>query len=136
LILVDSNILVDIWTNDAVWAPWSRNALEDAVDHDRVCINPIIYSELCIGVASEETLREALEDAGIEVVPVPVEAACPAAHAFMRYRERGGIRTSTLPDFFIGAHAETAGFALLTRDTARYRAYFPEVPLIAPTDRP
>lgn len=133
MILVDTNVLVDIWTNDPVWGAWSRSALANAVDRDQVCVNPIIYSELCVGVTSEESLRDSLHDAGIEVVPVPVDAACPAARAFMQYRERGGPRTSTLPDFFIGAHAQAEGFTLLTRDATRFRAYFPHVRLIAPS---
>lgn len=132
MILVDTNVLVDIWSQDPAWARWSEAAIARAAAEEELVVDPVICAELSLGFESEPQLREALRSAGIRVVPLPVEAAWPAARAFAAYRRRGGARRAPLPDFFIGAHAQAADFKLLTRDPRRYRTYFPGVKLIAP----
>lgn len=132
MILVDTNVFVDLWTGDPEWGEWSAEALARAAEQAPLAVNPIIYAELCLGFATEPELAVALAGAGIRRLPLPYAAAWPAARAFLAYRKRGGQRTAPLPDFFIGAHAEAEGLTLLTRDAARYRTYFPDVSLIAP----
>jgi predicted nucleic acid-binding protein len=132
MILVDTNVFVDVWTRDAAWAEWSEAALADAAEAGPLGVNPIIYSELCLGFDREAQLEETLAAAGIRRLALPYRAAWPAARAFAMYRRRGGRRSAPLPDFFIGAHALVEDLALLTRDPRRYRSYFPELRLIAP----
>lgn len=132
MILVDSNVLIDIIGGDPAWGEWSEAALVDAADREEVAINPIIYAEISIGYPTERALEAALEPTGLHRLPLPYGAAFVAGKAFLEYRRRGGARTSPLPDFYIGAHAALSGLALLTRDAGRYRGYFPEVKLIAP----
>src|ERR1700722_3037166 len=131
-VLVDSNVLLDLMTEDSQWFSWSSTALASAVENFRLVINPIIYAEVSIRYSRIEDLDAALPKAMIEREPIPYEAAFLAGKAFSIYRQREGTRRSTLPDFFIGAHASIAGYRLLTRDTARYRTYFPRLTLIAP----
>lgn len=130
--LVDSNVLLDVLTEDARWFAWSSKALARRAGESALVINPIIYAEVSIGFARIEELDEALNAAGFERRPLPWEAAFLAGKCFQRYRRRGGARTSTLPDFYIGAHAAVSGLALLTRDAARYRTYFPRLEVISP----
>lgn len=130
--LVDSNVLLDVLTEDARWFAWSSEALARRAGESALVINPIIYAEVSIGFARIEELDEALNTAGFERRPLPWEAAFLAGKCFQRYRRRGGARTSTLPDFYIGAHAAVSGLALLTRDAARYRTYFPRLEIISP----
>jgi len=132
LILVDTNVFVDIWSRDARWAPWSEAALADAADAGPLGVNPVIYAELSLGFERESQLEDALAGAGVRRLALPYRAAWPAAQAFAAYRKRGGGRRTPLPDFFIGAHALVEGLSILTRDPRRYRTYFPEVALIAP----
>ena len=136
MILVDSNVLIDIISGDAVWAAWSEAALVDAADRDDLAINPIIYAEISIAFPTERALETALRPAGLQRLPLPFGAAFVAGKAFLEYRRRGGVRTSPLPDFYIGAHAAVSGLSLLTCDAGRYRGYFPKVPLISPQTRP
>jgi predicted nucleic acid-binding protein len=131
-ILVDSNVLLDVATEDPVWESWSSEALRIAADEAPLVINALIYSEVSIGFRRIEDLEEAIPPAIFRREPLPYEAAFLAGKAFVRYRKRGGSRTSPLPDFYIGAHAAIEGFRILTRDPARYRTYFPTVELIAP----
>lgn len=131
-VLVDSNVLLDVATDDPTWASWSSEALREAADSSVLVINPLIYAEVSMGFASIEALEEALPVALYRRDDLPYEAAFLAGKAFVRYRRRGGTRPSPLPDFYIGAHAAIAGYRLLTRDAARYRSYFPTVELIAP----
>jgi predicted nucleic acid-binding protein len=131
-ILVDSNVLLDLMTEDARWSPWSAKALTKAADGFRLVINPVIYAEVSIRYTRIEDLETALPKAMIEREPIPYDAAFLAGKAFLAYRQRGGAKRSPLPDFFIGAHAAVAGYRLLTRDATRYRTYFPRLPLIAP----
>lgn len=131
-VLVDANIILDVATSDAIWADWSGEALRRAADEAVLVINPLIYAEVSIGYDRIEQLETVLGDA-FRRDPLPWEAAFLAGKCFADYRRRGGERRSPLPDFYIGAHAAVGGFHLLTRDLARYRTYFPTVPLIAPT---
>jgi hypothetical protein len=130
-ILVDSNVILDVATNDLVWAEWSKAALKDAADSDILVINPLIYAEISIGYDRIEALEAVLAD-GFRRDPLPWEAAFLAGKCFADYRRRGGDRRSPLPDFYIGAHAAVSGFRLLSRDASRYRTYFPTVLLIHP----
>lgn len=131
-VLVDSNVLLDVMTEDARWFPWSAASLEQAADRYRLVINPIIYAEVSVRYSRIEDLEEALQKTMFDREAVPYEAAFLAGKSFAAYRQRGGEKRSPLPDFFIGAHAAVAGYRLMTRDAARYRTYFPKLPLIAP----
>jgi hypothetical protein len=130
-VLVDSNVLLDVLTEDERWFPWSSEALAACADASVLLINPIIFAEVSIRFARIEELEEALPSA-LQRMPLPFEAAFLAGKAFVRYRRRGGERRLPLPDFFIGAHAAVSGLRLLTRDARRYRFYFPRLELIAP----
>jgi len=132
-VLVDSNVLLDIATNDPNWSDWSGKALAEATEHAALIINPIIYAEVSIGYSTIEALEAALPAALYRREPLPWEAGFLAGKCFLLYRRRGGARTSPLPDFYIGAHAAIGQLALLTRDTARYRSYFPKTVILAPT---
>jgi predicted nucleic acid-binding protein len=132
MVLVDANVLLDIFTADPVWLEWSREALAKALLTGDTVINPVIYSEVSVAFRRPEELDAELTALGIRKAPLPYEAAFPAGRAFLAYRRRGGKRDSPLPDFFIGAHAQVEGRHLLTRDAARYHTYFPKAKLIAP----
>jgi predicted nucleic acid-binding protein len=132
MILVDSNVIIDVLTEDATWRAWSEAALMDAANRDEIAINPIIYAEIASGFATMAALDAHLGEAEFRRLPLPYEAGFVAGRAFVEYRRRGGLRTSPLPDFYIGAHAAVAGLTLLTRDAKRYAGYFPRVELIAP----
>ena len=131
-VLVDSNVLLDVVTDDPLWGGWSVAALERAANQSSLIINPIVYAEVSMGFTRVEELEEALPDAVFAREALPYEAVFLAGKAFLAYRKRGGVRRAPLPDFYIGAHAAVAGHALLTRDARRYRTYFPTVRLIAP----
>lgn len=130
--LVDSNVLLDVMTEDIRWFAWSSQALEKAADTSRLVINAIIYAEVSTRYTRIEDLDEALPKSMFAREPLPFEAGFLAGKAFLAYRRRGGARPSPLPDFLIGAHAAIAGYGLITRDAARYRTYFPKLSLIAP----
>jgi predicted nucleic acid-binding protein len=130
--LVDSNVLLDIATNDPKWFGWSSQALEDAANDSPLAINALIYAEVSVGFQNIEELERVLPGAIFRREPLPYEAAFLAGKAFLQHRRRGGARTAPLPDFYIGAHAAVSGFRILTRDARRYRTYFPTVELIAP----
>lgn len=130
--LVDSCVLLDIATNDAKWASWSESALARARDDGQVVINPIVYAEVSVGYETIEELDEALPDRDFVREALPYAGGFLAGKAFLTYRERGGTKVSPLPDFYIGAHAAVRSYRLITRDTTRYRTYFPTVELIAP----
>lgn len=132
--LVDSNVLLDVLTEDATWLEWSSDALAAAAERGPLFINPIIYAEVSIRFSRIEDVEEALPPGDFRRLRLPWEAAFLAGKAFLRYRQRGGTRTATLPDFFIGAHAAVEGLALLTRDAARYRTYFPALRVTAPDE--
>ncbi|MHB2169270.1 type II toxin-antitoxin system VapC family toxin [Alsobacter sp. R-9] len=130
--LVDTNVLLDLVTDDPRWARWSIEQLDAATASGTVVCNPIVYAEVSIGFDRIETVDGFLADAGIAVIEMPREALFLAGKAFQQYRRRGGHRPGVLPDFFIGAHAAVSGMKLLTRDAARIRTYFPSVDLFAP----
>lgn len=131
-VLVDSNILLDVMTEDASRLSWSVSAIERAADTSRLVVNPVIYAEASVRFTRIEELDAALPSDLFEREPIPYEAAFLAGKAYLAYRRRGGTDRSPLPDFFIGAHAAVSSYRLLTRDSARYRAYFPKLSLIAP----
>ncbi len=131
-VMVDSNVILDVATNDPRWGDWSAEALMKAADDGALVINPLIYAEVSAGYETIELLEEVLPAGVFRRDALPYEAAFLAGKAFLRYRRRGGSRTTPLPDFYIGAHAAVAGLRLLTRDAARYRTFFPKVALIAP----
>lgn len=130
--LVDANVLLDVLTEDAQWATWSAEALADAARDGELLINPIIYAEVSVRFDSLDNLDAAIPATILRRESLPYDAAFLAGKAFVAYRRSGGLRTSPLPDFYIGAHALVAGHALLTRDAARYRTYFPELTVISP----
>lgn len=132
MILVDSNVIIDVMSNDRAWGAWSAAALEEAANGDEIAINPIIYAELAFGFETMTALDSALGAGDFRRMPLPYEAGFVAGRAFVEYRRRGGARTSPLPDFYIGAHAAVQGLRLLTRDPRRYQSYFPAVQLMAP----
>ena len=131
-ILVDSNVILDVLTEDEEWFDWSAQRLEECASRGRLCINPLIYSEVSVGFERIEELDDVLSPSDFSRLPLPWEAAFLAGKAFVDYRRAKGARRSPLPDFFIGAHAAIAGIPLLTRDARRYRTYFPHVELICP----
>jgi len=130
--LVDTNVLLDLFTNDPIWADWSARQLDMAALRGRLVINGVVYAELSVRFEAVETLDAVLGEAGTVLEDIPRAALFLAGKAFQRYRAAGGRRTGVLPDFFIGAHAAIAKRPLLTRDVRRYRTYFPSVTLIAP----
>lgn len=134
LVLVDSNVLIDIRSEDPVWFDWSAAALAEAADQGELAINPLIYAELSADAERIEDLDWELGAAYLRL-PLPYEAGFLAGKAFLRYRRAGGERRSPLPDFYIGAHAAVSRLTLLTRDAARYRSFFPTVQLISPPAR-
>ena len=132
MILVDTNVLIDVTTEDPTWFEWSRQELNAAAARDELSINVVVYAELSIRYDSIDQVDRVIENLGVILEPIPPAALFSAGKAFQRYRAAGGVRAGVLPDFFVGAHAEVIGAQLLTRDTRRYRTYFPEVRLIAP----
>ena len=131
-ILVDSNVILDILTEDKKWFPGSLKTLARYAEQNILVINPIIYAEVSISFDRIEDLEDLLSPSYFRRDPLPWEAAFLAGKCFLAYRRKGGGKRSPLPDFFIGAHAAIAGMPLLTRDVSRYRTYFPNLNLIAP----
>lgn len=132
MIFVDTNVLLDVVTDDPKWADWSVAQLENASLGGTLWINDIVYAELAIRYNRIEDVDAFLKQAGLKLMPVPREALFLASKVFTRYRKAGGTRTGVLPDFVIGAHAAVSGLPLLTRDIGRYRTYFPTLTVIAP----
>ncbi len=132
MILVDTNVLLDVFEDDAEWSDWSQDRLDSASAIDTLAINPVIYSELSIGFARIEELEAVIKEASLAIEEIPREALFLAGKVFLRYRRSRGAKRSVLPDFYIGAHAAVMQWPLLTRDAMRYRTYFPTVSLIAP----
>lgn len=130
--LVDTNVLLDVLTEDVAWLAWSLDALATAAEAGPLFINPVIYAEVSTRFSRIEDLEDALPRNDFLRDPLPWEAAFLAGKAFLKYRRQSGQHSSTLPDFFIGAHAAVTGLTLLTRDAKRYRTYFPSVRLVAP----
>jgi predicted nucleic acid-binding protein len=132
-VLVDSNVLLDVFTEDPAWFDWSSDVLAEMAEHSVLVVNPIIYAEISVRFESIEELEQVLPPDQFAREPLPWEAAFLAGKSYMAYRRRGGERRSPLPDFYIGAHAAVRGMTLLTRDASRYRTYFPALRLIAPS---
>jgi predicted nucleic acid-binding protein len=132
LILVDTNVILDVVQDDPVWAEWSQGQLDAWAARDELGINAVIYAELSVAYARIEELEETVDAAELRMLEIPREALFLAGKAFLAYRKQRGARTGVLPDFFIGAHAAVMALPLLTRETARYRTYFPGVTLLAP----
>lgn len=132
MILVDTNVLLDLVTDDPDWSEWSLARLEEAALAGPILVNDFAYAETSIRYDRIEDLDAMLAQAMIEIAATPRPALFLAGKAFRQYRSAGGTRTGVLPDFFIGAHAAVEGWPLLTRDPGRYRHYFPKVTLIAP----
>ena len=130
--LVDTNVLLDVLEDDPDWVDWSLHQLRAQSQIHSLAINPIIYAELSLAFTRFEALDTTLDGMGLAVLDLPRPALFLAGKAFAQYRRRGGTKSNVLSDFFIGAHAAVAGVPILTRDTARYRTYFPSVLLIAP----
>jgi hypothetical protein len=130
--LVDTNVLLDVVTDDPVWADWSIRHLDAAALNGPLIINDVIYAELSVRITTIESLEAILDEAGVAVAAMPRAALFLAGKAFQRYRAAGGQRMGVLPDFFIGAQAAVMRLPLLTRDAQRYRGYFPTVDLLAP----
>jgi predicted nucleic acid-binding protein len=132
MILIDTNVLLDLVTDDPEWADWSQQQLNSAALRDRLAINPVVYAEFSSHFTQIEALDAMLASVEIVVVEMPRAALFLAGQVFKTYRSRGGQRASVLPDFFVGAHAAVLGVALITRDVGRYRTYFPTLELITP----
>lgn len=130
--LIDTNVLLDLVTDDPVWAEWSIRQLDAAAVRGILTINTVVYAELSVRFGRIEDLDAVLDEAGISLVDIPRSALFLAGKVFQHYRAAGGSRNGVLPDFFIGAHAAVVGMPLLTRDVQRYRSYFPSVTLLAP----
>ena len=130
--LFDTNVLLDIATADPTWLAWSETQFRMIAAKGPILINPIIYAELAPAFTSAADLNKWLDPAIFRRLPLPYPAGWIAAQAFLKYRRGGGAKTSPLPDFYIGAHAEIEKWTLVTRDAARYRTYFPNVALITP----
>jgi predicted nucleic acid-binding protein len=131
-LLVDTCVLLDILTDNPTWAEWSAGTVAAARDEGELVINPIIYAEVSAGFERIEEVDAALPAADFRREPLPYQAGFLAARAFVDYRRRGGARSSPLPDFYIGAHAAVSRYRVITRDTARFRTYFPRVELLTP----
>ncbi|RJX26541.1 MAG: PIN domain-containing protein [Desulfurivibrio sp.] len=131
-VFVDSCILLDLFTGDPRWANWSASVLGKYSQSNTLFINSIVYTEVSIGFNRIEEVEEAIEQAGVKVLEIPREALFLAGKVFLDYRRNKGTKSSTLPDFFIGAHAAVSSFDLITRDPARYKIYFPSITLICP----
>ena len=134
MLLVDTNVLVDVLENDSNWADWSISQLRAQSKIHQLAINPIIYSELSLTFSTVEALDQTLDDLGLTMIEMPRAALFLAGKAFVRYRRQGGVKSNVLGDFFIGAHAAVSQYPLLTRDTRRYSSYFPGVDIIAPEE--
>jgi predicted nucleic acid-binding protein len=130
--LVDTNVLLDVVTDDPNWANWSIAQLEAASIAGPLLINDVVYAELAVRYDRIEALEPFLDEGGLEIRSMPKAALFLAGKVFTHYRKTGGSRTGLLPDFFIGAHAAVEQLPVLTRDASRYRTYFPSLKLIAP----
>jgi predicted nucleic acid-binding protein len=132
MIIVDSNVLIDVLENDPQWADWSIAQLRAQSQIHRLVINETVYSEISLTFSTVEALDKTIQELDLDFIGIPKPALFLAGKAFLRYRRQGGTKNNVLGDFFIGAHAAVAGCTILTRDSRRFASYFPSVPLIAP----
>ncbi|MEO9782215.1 MAG: type II toxin-antitoxin system VapC family toxin [Sedimentitalea sp.] len=130
--LVDTNVLLDLVTDDPRFSDWSISQLEAASLTGPLLINDVVYAELSVRYETKELLDELIKGIGLKLEPIPTAALFLAGKVFQKYRQSGGTRTGVLPDFFIGAHAAVCEYPLITRDVGRYRTYFPRLVLITP----
>jgi predicted nucleic acid-binding protein len=135
MILIDTNVLLDVLENDPGWASWSQDQLDAAAATDTLAINPIIYSELSMAFARIEELDAVIEVASLRIEEIPKAALFLAGKVFLAYRKSQGTKHNVLPDFFIGAHAAVMQWPILTRDVGRYRAHFPGLRLVTPQNK-
>ena len=131
-VLVDSNIVLDVFLNDPKWADWSESKLDEYDQLGILYINSIVYSEISIGFKRIEDLESAIAKAGLQMLEIPKEALFLAGKVYLKYKKRKGTKRTPLPDFFIGAQAAVQNLDLITRDVSRYQSYFPTVKLITP----
>ena len=131
-VFVDSCILLDLYTNDPVWADWSAKILDQYSQTNTLFINSIVYTEISIGFNQIEEVEKALSGIGIKVLEIPREALFLTGKVFLKYRKNKGTKKAPLPDFFIGAHATVSKFNLITRDVAKFKTYYPQLKLIHP----
>ena len=131
-VLVDSNIVLDVFLNDPKWADWSESKLDEYDQFGVLYINSIVYSEISIGFERIEDLESAIAKAGFQMLEIPKEALFLAGKAYLKYKKRKGTKRTPLPDFYIGAQAAVFNLDLITRDVSRYQRYFPTVKLITP----
>ena len=132
MVLVDTNVLVDVLQNDPQWAEWSIAQLRAQSTLHALAINPVIYAEMSLSFSTLEALDDVVLTLALELREMPRPALFLAAKAYAQYRRRGGSKAQVLPDFFIGAHAVVEGWPVLTRDASRFRTYFPTLDVIAP----
>lgn len=132
MLLVDTNVLVDVLQNDSQWAEWSISQMRAQSSLHALVINPIIYAEMSLSFSTLEALDDVVVTLALELREIPRAALFLAAKAYAQYRRRGGSKLQVLPDFFIGAHAAVEGWPLLTRDASRFRTYFPTLDVLAP----
>ena len=132
MLLVDTNVLLDVVQDDPQWADWSIGQMRAQARIHALVINPVIYAEISLSFSTVEALDKVIDTLALEVREIPREALFLAGKAFAQYRRRGGVRQQVLPDFFIGAHAAVEGWPLLTRDARRFRTYFPGLEVLAP----
>jgi predicted nucleic acid-binding protein len=132
MLLVDTNVIVDVWQDHRDWYEWSAAQLRSQSLVHELAINPVIYAELSLSFESIETLDREVDALDLTLREPPRAALFLAGHAFREYRRAGGTRTGVLSDFFIGAHAAVLGCGIITRDAAPYRTYFPSVELLTP----
>ena len=132
MLLVDTNVLVDVLQDDPQWANWSIGQLRAQASIHQLAINPIIYAEISLSFSTLEGLDSAVSTLALELREIPRPALFLAAKAYAQYRKRGGSKLQVLPDFYIGAHAAVESWPLLTRDASRFRTYFPTLEVVAP----
>ena len=132
MLLVDTNVLVDVFQDDPDWAQWSTSQLRSQARVHQLVINPVVYAEISLSFSTLEGLENAVATLALEFREIPRPALFLAARAFVQYRKRGGSKSNVLSDFFIGAHAAVEGWPLLTRDASRFRTYFPSLHVVAP----
>jgi predicted nucleic acid-binding protein len=133
--LIDSNVLIDVIHEDPKWMDWSASTIGECLNRGKLAINPLIYAEVSAYFQSDRDVDSALPARLYERLQLPYAAARSASMAFHKYRKAGGTRTSLLPDFYIGAHAQWLNCTLVSRDSARYKTYFPKLKLISPKQR-
>jgi predicted nucleic acid-binding protein len=132
MLLVDTNVLVDVLQDDPQWAEWSIGQLRAQAKIHELLINPVVYAEVSLSFASFESLDRVVATMKLLLREIPRPALFLAGKAYLRYRRRGGGKSQVLPDCFIGAHAAVEGWPLLTRDAGRFRTYFPHLKVVAP----